>query len=576
MLVCVARGSATLRAVRTSQAFAVHLLREDQQALAETFARSGAVKYRGLVTQDVLSAPVLVDVLGWVVCRLRDERRYGDHSVVVGRIVASHVGTGRPLVWHDSGFTKILEAERDVAPVCPAPVRDVSRGTPLWAAARTPDDAPSPAVSTEPVVGRQSADVVIVGSGLTGLALAKRLAEVDAGRDIVLVDAGEPGAGASGRGTGLLGPRVGPGIERARRRFGDATAIRMHQASVEAVHQVIGLVDRLGVDCDLRPGEQLVVARSKRASATLRARAGAYRELGLDIPERSATEIRQLVDVPSLGGLTYPTAATLDPSALVWGLARSVAASGVRRYDNSPVLTLDQEAGRPILRFPGGSVRARTVVFAVNGYADRLPLNVGTVLPMDVHAVATAPLPESTRRALGWDRGVAVLDIEPTAPYFRLTDSGRLVLGGGAAIYPVGLSPSRLAAQRAEVWGWLERRLHDLHRDLVDVPVEHRWAGRIGVTLDDLPVVGRVAGRKDVWFAGGCCGHGLAMSVFNAHAVAEAVPGGSLPDLPWFRGRAPRLPVNTVTRPLLRQYVNALNRRARQATETAEWRNTDG
>ncbi len=460
-----------------------------------------------------------------------------------------------------------------VAPAGATLVGDASWGTPLWAAAAA-HDAPSPTVSTQAVVGRQSADVVIVGAGLTGLAIAQRLAEADPGRDIVVVDAAAPGAGASGRGTGLLGPRVGPAIERTRQRFGDATAIRIHQASVEAVHQAIGLVNRLGVDCDLRPGEQLVVARSRRASATLRTRAQTYRELGLDVPERSVAEIRQLVDVPSLGALGYQTAATLDPSALVQALARALTASSIRRYDNSPVLMLDQEVGRPILRFPGGSVRARTVVFAVNGYSDRLRLNVGTVLPMDVHAVATAPLPESTRRALGGDRGTAILDIEPLAPYFRLTGNGRLVLGGGGAIYPVGLSPSRLAAQRAEVWNWLERRLHNLHRDLAEVPVEHRWAGRIGVTLDDLPVVGRVAGSADVWFAGGCCGHGLAISVFNAHAVADAIQGKSLPDLPWFRGRAPRLPVAAPTRPMLRRYVTALNRRARQETEAAERKNT--
>jgi glycine/D-amino acid oxidase-like deaminating enzyme len=474
---------------------------------------------------------------------------------MVGRIVTSHVGFA-------SGRT--------------APIRDTGQGTPLWASSRSPEDAPSPTVSGKGVVGRQSADVVIVGAGLTGLATAQRLAEAGPGRDILVVDAGVPGAGASGRGTGLLGPRVGPGIERLRRRYGDATAGRMHQASVEAVHQVIGLADHLGVDCDLRPGEQLVVARSTRGAVTLQARAQAYRELGLDVPERSAAEIRQLVDVPTLGGLAYPMAATLNPSAVVWGLARSLAASGVRRYDNSPVLTLDQEAGLPVLRFPAGSVRARTVVFAVNGYSDRLPLGVGAVLPVEVHAVATAPLPEPARRALGWDHGAAVLDLEPLAPYFRLTGDGRLVLGGGDATYPVGLSPSRLTARRVEVWTWLERRLRSLHPDLVDVPVEHRWAGRIGLTLDGLPVVGRLAGRQAVWFAGGCCGHGLAMSVFNARAVADAVLGGSLPELPWFRGRASRLPSGAPTRLLLRRYVATLNRRARKETEAAERRNTEG
>lgn len=432
--------------------------------------------------------------------------------------------------------------------IASAPVHDSSQGTPLWAHALSENDPSSPGVAGKQVVGKlvvgkRSADVAIVGAGLTGLSLAQRLVEVDPGSDVVVVDAGFPGAGASGRGTGLLGPRVGPPIEQSRLRFGDTTAIRMHLASVEAVHQVISLVKRLDVDCDLQVGEQFVVARSVRGTAILRARGQAYRELDLDVSERSARELRQFVDVPNLGGLVYQTAATLDPSAVVSGLARWLTARGIPRYDNSPVLEFGQENGLSILRFPRGSLRARTVVFATNGYSDGLPLDVGAVLPIEVHAMATAPLPEVTRRALGWNQGTAVLDIEPRAPYFRLTGDGRLVFGGGDAICPVGLSRSRLSARRTKVWNWLGLRLRSLHPDLADVPVEHRWAGRIGLTLDHLPVVGRVAGHQDIWFAGGCCGHGLAMAVFNAHAVADAIHHGSLPELPWFRERAPRLPV---------------------------------
>jgi flavin reductase (DIM6/NTAB) family NADH-FMN oxidoreductase RutF len=110
VLVCLADDSATLRAVRTNGAFAVHLLRDDQQTLAETFARRGVAKFDGLTVRNVLSVPILADVLGWVVCLLEDERRYGDHNVVVGRIVASHVGPGQPLLWHDSGFVTLSKA----------------------------------------------------------------------------------------------------------------------------------------------------------------------------------------------------------------------------------------------------------------------------------------------------------------------------------------------------------------------------------------------------------------------------------------------------------------------------------
>lgn len=96
-------------------------------------------------------------------------------------------------------------------------------GTPYWDPAELP---PQPQLQ-----GVVTADVAVVGAGLAGLSCAYHLAERAPGLDIAVVDAEQPAAGASGRGTGLLGPRAGPALDRAVRRFGPRTAGRMHRAS---------------------------------------------------------------------------------------------------------------------------------------------------------------------------------------------------------------------------------------------------------------------------------------------------------------------------------------------------------
>ncbi|NEB12989.1 FAD-binding oxidoreductase, partial [Streptomyces coelicoflavus] len=108
-------------------------------------------------------------------------------------------------------------------------------------------------------------------------------------------------------------------------------------------------------------------------------------------------------------------------------------------------------------------------------------------------------------------------------------------------------------------WARLERWLRALHPDLARVRVTHRWSGRIGVTADDLPVVGPVPGYSDVWYIGGCGGHGLALSVAHGAYVAGALLGEPDPGdpLPWHRSRAPRLPLSGPVRPLLRACVDA-------------------
>jgi len=109
LLVCVAAGSATLAAIRTQRAFAVHLLREEQAATADVFSRPGHDPQRFLdrTYRDVLGVPVLTDVLAWSVCFLAGESRYGDHCVAVGQVMVAHRGSGRPLIWHDRRYATL-------------------------------------------------------------------------------------------------------------------------------------------------------------------------------------------------------------------------------------------------------------------------------------------------------------------------------------------------------------------------------------------------------------------------------------------------------------------------------------
>ncbi|MGC9496866.1 flavin reductase family protein [Streptomyces sp. WG7] len=118
LLVCLRDGSRTLAAVRARRAFAVHLLREEQQELAGRFASpttTAAERFAGTGTRQVLGAPVLAGALAWSVCLTEDVRRYGDHHLVVGRVAAVHVGGGRPLLWHDRRFGALTEPVTDAA-----------------------------------------------------------------------------------------------------------------------------------------------------------------------------------------------------------------------------------------------------------------------------------------------------------------------------------------------------------------------------------------------------------------------------------------------------------------------------
>jgi len=101
LLLCLTSGSRTLSAIRVQRAFAVHLLRDDQHDWAQSFADpriSPESRFSGHQYRDVLGVPLLANTLAWSVCFVEDVRSYGDHCVVVGRVMAAHVRGGRPLL----------------------------------------------------------------------------------------------------------------------------------------------------------------------------------------------------------------------------------------------------------------------------------------------------------------------------------------------------------------------------------------------------------------------------------------------------------------------------------------------
>lgn len=107
LLVSLTNQSRTLAAIRARRAFAVHLLRSDQQELAGRFAGSGPAAENEPHHRVVLGAPVLPDVLAWSVCLLEAEHVYGDHTLVIGAVAAAQAGIGRPLVWHDRAYAEL-------------------------------------------------------------------------------------------------------------------------------------------------------------------------------------------------------------------------------------------------------------------------------------------------------------------------------------------------------------------------------------------------------------------------------------------------------------------------------------
>jgi len=166
------------------------------------------------------------------------------------------------------------------------------------------------------------------------------------------------------------------------------------------------------------------------------------------------------------------------------------------------------------VRTAAGTVRARFVVVAGNGYLGALVPEVATrVMPINNFIVATAPL--GAARARGLIRSdVAVADSRFVVNYFRLSGDGRLLFGGGES-YGYRFPRDIAALVRPRMLG--------VFPQLADVPIEFAWGGTLAITVNRMPAFQRLG--KGVFAAGGYSGHGVAMATLAGKLMAEAVHG---------------------------------------------------
>ena len=375
-----------------------------------------------------------------------------------------------------------------------------------YAATATPID-PFP-----PLEGATRADVCVVGGGFTGLSAALHLAE--RGFDVVLVEAHRVGFGASGRNGGQVGS--GQRLEQTRleKLLGLDDAKKLWAMGEDAKALVRGLIDRHGIDAPFREGIvhaewQAREVPAEHAYAEHLATAYGYDKL--EPLDRAA--LQEIVRAPGYrGGVLDHGAGHIHPLNFAIGLAQAAAVAGVRLHETTHVTKVTPGA-RAVVETEAGRVEAEHVILACNGYLEGLePQVAARVMPINNFIVATEPLGERAAEVLS--RPVAVADSKFVVNYFRLSDDGRLLFGGGET-YGYRF-PRDIAAV-------VRPCMEEVFPQLRGVPVDYAWGGTLAITMNRMPCFYRPA--PNMLSASGYSGHGVAMATLAGQILAETVAG---------------------------------------------------
>lgn len=387
-----------------------------------------------------------------------------------------------------------------------------------------------------------TADVCVVGGGLTGVNTALELAE--RGLDVVLLEARRIGWGASGRNGGQLIRGIGHDVSGFARHVGQDGVRYLKQAGIESVALVAQRIERHGIACDLRWGF-CELANTPAQYAAFNDELDDLASLGYRHETRlvEAANMHQVVASDQyVGGLVDMGSGHLHPLDLVQGEAAVAQRLGARIFEQSPVVRIEH-GPRVTLHTARGKVRAHNLVLGCNAHLDELePRLSGKVLPAGSYVVATEPLPQALAETL-IPQNMALCDQKVGLDYYRLTADRRLLFG--AACHYSGRDPQDIAA-------YMRPKLLKVFPQLRDVRIDYHWGGMIGITANRFPQVGRLSQQPNVFYAQGYSGHGLNVTHWTAKLLAEGIALGqsqgldifsAVPHLTFPGGKALRSPL---------------------------------
>lgn len=382
----------------------------------------------------------------------------------------------------------------------------------LWASTAIPS-TPLPSLNTDIHV-----DVLIIGAGYTGLSTALHLAQQ--GTNVCVLEANEPGWGASGRNGGQVNPTLKHDPDELCKILGNERAEPLIEAISGSADLVFDLIDQYKIDCHpIRKG-WIQASYTEKGVATLHTRAEKWAKRGIPVEMLNKTDLTKRMGTNVFaGGWLDGRAGGIQPLSYARGLVNAAITHGASIYQHTSVTALTKQNKKwTATTLNGAHVYADKVVIATNGYTDSLwPGLAQTVLTANSFIVATEPLKGKEADTI-LKNGETASTAQRLLLYMRRDEQGRLLIGGRGHFN----DPSSTSD-----FSHLERSLELLYPQLGRPRYDFRWAGRIAITRDFMPHVHEP--DPGMIMALGCNGRGIALCTAMGKAIAGRIHHESSP-----------------------------------------------
>ena len=363
-------------------------------------------------------------------------------------------------------------------------------------------------------------EIVVVGGGYTGLLCAINLIE-NYNLDVILIEAGKIGWGASSRNGGFCSfPPIKTSFKKLQKIYGKEETKRFFRNAVEGSNYTKDIISNYNIDCDVTGESNFIVAHHPNKFKQIKEQAEVYKsEFGIETEIYSKEEFNKFGHGGNeqFGALSYKPGFAINPLKFVNGITKYALSKKLKIFEHTLVDKINKNNGYYTLKSKEGSVKAKKVVVATNGFYQEglVPQLNSRILPVISNIIVTRKLTDKEIDLHNFKTFSPIVNTKNLLYYYRKLPDNRILFGTRGDF--IGSDQSNL--DRAKI---MEKFFKNIFPDWANISIDYNWRGLIAMSQKLTPSIGKIE-NEEIYYGFGYHGVGVSSAPWTGYQLSKLV-----------------------------------------------------
>ena len=363
-------------------------------------------------------------------------------------------------------------------------------------------------------------EIVVVGGGYTGLLCAINLIE-NYNLDVILIEAGKIGWGASSRNGGFCSfPPIKTSFKKLQKIYGKEETKRFFRNAVEGSNYTKDIISNYNIDCDVTGESNFIVAHHPNKFKQIKEQAEVYKsEFGIETELYSKEEFNKFGHGGNeqFGALSYKPGFAINPLKFVNGITKYALSKKLKIFEHTLVDKINKNNGYYTLKSKEGSVKAKKVVVATNGFYQEglVPQLNSRILPVISNIIVTRKLTDKEIDLHNFKTFSPIVNTKNLLYYYRKLPDNRILFGTRGDF--IGSDQSNL--DRAKI---MEKFFKNIFPDWTNISIDYNWRGLIAMSQKLTPSIGKIE-NEEIYYGFGYHGVGVSSAPWTGYQISKLV-----------------------------------------------------